>query len=147
VARTLLGLGAIVLFEAPAAAQAGRAVGAAPGDCYGFTFGPWSPPLDPRAAGGGARRPPRANEWAVQGSAHGDSTLILFPSWWPPGVGIRFAGSTASSDTLSGVATAFVADGRVRRPTSTVRAWRIPCGSGGADSSQHPDSGREPRRG
>ena len=67
----------------------------------------------------------------------GDSLLILFPPWWPVGVGVWLERSAAPGDTVRGVARAFVADAQVSVPTSTVRAWRAPCA--GAGTPRAPD--------
>jgi hypothetical protein len=103
------------------------------GECYGFSFGAWKPALDWRAAGHGAD--PAAvhlpGEFAARDSAGGGKELILFPSWWPAGVGVRFARApSAVGDTVAGVASAFVADGRRPTPRAPVRAWRKACGAG-----------------
>ena len=106
-----------------------------PDECFGFSFGAWNPPLksvanafnpgdDPTA--GAPAGAPRA--WAARtptGRAPGDSSLVLFPAWWPSGVAIEWTG--ARGDTLVGIAHALVADGRLRVPASAVRGLRVPC--------------------
>jgi hypothetical protein len=127
-----------LLVCAPVIAQAQG--GAAPDECYGFSFDAFSPPLDYAGAGhpgtaaemrGSRTQAPKvvgARESAIQvDDGPRDSLMILFPSWWPAGVAIRWSSSTA--DTLKGIAQAFVADGRVKVPTTSVRGWRIPCAS------------------
>ena len=118
-------------------------------ECYGFSFGPFAPPLDRVAAGHRSALPdgspaevptampaPTAGAASDRGSAiqlddraPRDTVLILYPSWWPVGVSVHWADSSVTGDTLFGVAEAFVADGRARVPTSKVRGWRVPCGS------------------
>ncbi len=108
-------------------------------ECLGLTFGPWTPPLDAAAAGhrlsgrsDGSidNRAPGARDWALRLEAGRDTTLILFPAWWPVGVAIRVPAATgaAERDTLKGTATALVADASVKAPTSAVLLWRVPCG-------------------
>ena len=100
-------------------------------ECFGFAFGPWRPPLDWRAAGHGADAPSvrLPGEFAARDSAAGRYELLLFPSWWPAGVGVRFdRAPRVPGDTVGGVAHAFVADGRRATPSTTVRAWLKPCG-------------------
>lgn len=115
---------------------------ARPDECFGFAFGPWDPPLDWAAAkhpplrGGVRTLPPGARGDASRAGIPGDSTLLLFPPWWPAGVLVRFTTDPASSDTLRGIATALVADGRVRAPTSRVVGQRVPCGASPERSGQ-----------
>jgi hypothetical protein len=114
--------------SAPAAAPSSGAT-----ECFGFAFGTWTPALDWRRGGHGtdAPRVRLAGEFAARDSTRGDQELTLFPSWWPAGVGVHFARPPrALGDTVQGVAVAFVADGRLRPPRTTVRAWLKPCGSG-----------------
>ncbi|HEY2067811.1 MAG TPA: hypothetical protein VGG84_17810 [Gemmatimonadaceae bacterium] len=107
-----------------------------PAVCLGFSFGPWTPALEWSAAGHGARpdssqlhHASSGRDWATSGvRGEADSLLILFPSWWPAGISIELpTRSPAPGDTVTGKAHAFVADGRVRIPTSRVRAWRVAC--------------------
>ena len=107
------------------------------GLCFGFAFGAWTPTLDWQRAGHGppldtARGPraPGGRGWAaIDVDQQSDSTLMLFPPWWPAGVVIALdAKPIAPTDTVSGRATALVADGRLRAPTSAVRLWRVACG-------------------
>jgi hypothetical protein len=122
-------------------------VPATPDECFGFSFGAWSPPLrsvastyspgyDPTAsAPSGAPR-----GWAARspggGGAQADSVLLLFPNWWPAGVAIQW--TEQRGDTLIGIARALVADGKVRNPETAVRAKRVPCGKGDGRPSPPP---------
>lgn len=126
----------LVLVVAPAA----RAQTAADVDtsavCLGFAFGKWSPPLDWHAA-----RHPGTPDSSLVGHAPGgrgwasdptsaDSTLMLYPGWWPVGVSVALpTRAPVRGDTVTGTATALVADGRVQNPTARVRAWRVACGA------------------
>src|ERR1700759_2958730 len=64
--------------------------------CLGFAFGSWTPGLALRAAGhnhvGDTSHFTRAEDgrdWATSGKkSEGDSTIMLFPIWWPAGVAI-----------------------------------------------------------
>jgi hypothetical protein len=123
---------ALVVLAAPLAAQSSSSE---PDECFGFSFGAWDPPLksvanhwnpgeDPTAAS--SQGAPRA--WAARapnGREPGDSTLILFPSWWPSGVSVEWTSNRG--DTLVGIAHALVADGRLRVPSTSVRGLRVPC--------------------
>lgn len=109
-------------------------------ECFGLTFGRWEPALDPRTAGhpviaadSAPRRAPNGRDWAARLESGRDTTIILFPSWWPAGVAVRFPeGRAAGSDTTHGTATALVADGRVQPPTTRVRLWSVACERGSA---------------
>jgi hypothetical protein len=105
-------------------------------ECLGFSFGAWDPPLKsigPSASSAPASTPvSTSRDWAARlptgRSASGgasDSVLVLFPAWWPNGIGIEW--TEAGGDTLTGVAHAFVSDGRIKSPVSRVRAIRVPC--------------------
>jgi len=103
--------------------------------CLGFRFGRWKPPLDWHAAGQpltpdsihGAQAP-NGRGWATQRGGSADSTLMLFPAWWPAGVEVSLATRTpAAGDTVVGRATALVANGNMTPPTTEVHAWRVPC--------------------
>jgi hypothetical protein len=105
--------------------------------CFGFAFGSWTPALDWQLAGHGAPidsarvpRAPSGRGWAaIDVEQQSDSTLLLFPPWWPAGVSVKLTSKFASpQDTIPGHAVALVADGRKRPPTSAVRLWRVPCG-------------------
>ena len=111
-----------------------------PNECWGFVFGAWSPPLDWTAAGHthlGSRTTPPAPEVSSTGGAPrhdaasfertGGPELVLYPTWWPVGVGITLERQPAAGDSVRGVAHAFVADGRVTVPESRILAWRKPC--------------------
>lgn len=125
----------LVLSLALAAAHPVRAIAQdAPGPppqagaCYGFTFGTWSPPLDSARRyvdTSGSVRPGGIGD----ATTTRDSLLILFPPWWPVGIGVQFSSPLGSRDTLDGTAYAFVSDGRATSPRTTVRAWRKPCGA------------------
>ena len=139
-AALLPSLLAVVALPASAAAQAPAAPGTAPApaargipECLGFSFGKWTPALDARAAGhdpaarSGHQRAPGGRDWASELLTGRDSTLMLFPQWWPAGVLIDFRSPTVHGDTLRGTATALVADGRLRAPVAPVLAWGVPC--------------------
>ena len=133
---------AIVLIAGAARASLGQSAattsGSEPNQCYGFAFGSWAPPLDWQMAGHGAPvdsarvpRAPNGRGWAaIDVEPQSDSTLLLFPPWWPAGIAVKFTTKpTSPKDTVSGRATALVADGRKRPPVSSVRLWQVPCGS------------------
>ena len=106
--------------------------------CLGFTFGPWTPKLDWRAAGHGEPvdtsrllHAPMGRDWAVTaelGAHKADSLMILFPAFWPAGVIVDLpTRAPAPGDTIIGIAHAFVANGQKTVPASRVRAWRVAC--------------------
>lgn len=105
------------------------------GDCFRFIFGEWSPPLDAKAAGHAPFPPaeslPRAPDgrgWALSDSTAHDVQLMLYPSFWPAGVSVRFPHPPRTvGDTVRGMAIALVADGRVRSPEADAMAWLVPC--------------------
>ena len=143
--RPLL-LGLALLLPAAAAAQPPAPTGFVrplEQECLGLAFGRWTPPLDARAAGHGtlpdaASLPhaPGGRDWAAAVSAGRDTTLMLFPAWWPAGVHLRLpSGARVTGDTVRGTATALVADGRLRAPTAAVRVWLVPCGRAPGDSA------------
>lgn len=130
----------LTIVGAATAARSAAAQSATTGDdvepvCFGFAFGAWSPPLDWRAAGHGDRpdssklvHAPAGRDWAAEGSAPRDTALMLYPAWWPVGVLVEIpARRIVEGDTVTGRASALVADGRLRAPTAVVRAWRVPC--------------------
>jgi hypothetical protein len=104
-------------------------------ECLGFSFGAWTPPLDAKAAGHSPFPPaaslpqaPGGRGWAINDSTSRDTLMLLFPSWWPAGVSVRFAHAPrAPGDTVRGIATALVADGRVRSPEAEVMTWLVRC--------------------
>jgi hypothetical protein len=111
-----------------------------PNECWGFVFGAWSPALDWAAAGhanlGPRLKPPAPEESSTEGAPRHDAAsfertggpaLVLYPTWWPVGVGITLDRQPVGGDTVRGVAHAFVADGRVTPPQSRILAWRKPC--------------------
>ena len=130
----------MLLLAAPLAAQ-GQG-NAAPDECFGFSFGPFTPALDFAAAGhpgkaadmrgwptGRREEVPTARESAIRVDDDlRDSLLILYPSWWPAGIAVHWSSRGSLGDTLKGVAHAFVANGTAKVPTSSVRGWRVPCG-------------------
>ena len=126
-----------LLVASSAALQAQAASSQTSEECFGFTFGSWDPPLRSVPSGADAATPvstPGARDWAARlpngRPAEGvgsDSLLVLFPAWWPNGIGIEW--SSSGGDTLTGVAHAFVSDGRLKSPASRVRAVRVPCRS------------------
>lgn len=112
--------------DAPAPADAAQ--------CLGFAFGRWTPDLDARAAGhapfapGAAPQAPHGRDWAAAVESGRDTTLMLFPGWWPAGVHVRLpARRPVVGDTVRATAYALVADGRVRAPTAPVRVWTVRC--------------------
>ncbi|HEU4640946.1 MAG TPA: hypothetical protein VFS44_00735 [Gemmatimonadaceae bacterium] len=145
----------IALLAPPLAAQGGTNAPAAaadslggdrssdtrPNECYGFSFGEWKPPLDWAAAGhhgtpsAPSDVPPGPRGDASHAGLHGDSTIMLYPPWWPAGVLVRFT-RRLRGDTLRGTATALVADGRVRAPTASILGWRVRCGAPAAAPHQ-----------
>ena len=104
--------------------------------CLGFAFGAFTPKLDwakaghrPIRSGSGAERAPDGRDWASDRALPNDTTLYLFPSWWPVGVLVEVPSRRpAPGDTLSGRATALVASGKITPPVAPVRIWRVPCG-------------------
>jgi len=108
------------------------------GECYGFAFGKWTPPLDWERSGHGAvldsarvPRAPNGRGWAASDiEMPSDTSLLLFPPWWPAGILVAFKTKpTHPTDTVTGAATAFVADARKSPSTSAIRAWLVPCQS------------------
>src|SRR5215218_6835417 len=102
--------------------------------CLGFTFGPWTPALDWKAAGHQSQIDPAVHQhaadgrdWATTQAVQDEHTIMLLPSWWPAGVSVTLPTRTpAPGDTVVGNAFAYVGDGRRKAPTSEVRAWRVP---------------------
>ena len=136
--RRLLTTAALALAVAPLALRA-QDHPTDPPVCLGFSFGPWTPALDWRAAGHGARMDtshmsvtPTGRDWAMDGiKGLEDSVVLLFPKWWPVGVAVTLpTRRPAPGDTVSGRAVALVADVNAKVPTSRVRAWAVPCGGG-----------------
>jgi hypothetical protein len=128
-------LGVAVHGHAQVAPVAG---GADPAQCLGSAFGKWTPPLDWKAAGhiempdsSVLPRAPGGRAWAANAlGRESDSTLVLFPVWWPVGVVITFDRTpTVAGDTVTGRAAAMVADGRKPAPRTLIRAWLKPCTS------------------
>jgi hypothetical protein len=127
-----------LLLAGSGALRAQAAPSPASEECFGFSFGAWDPPLKsiaPSASSAPTSIPSSTSrDWAARlpsgraatGSAS-DSVLVLFPAWWPNGVGIEW--TETGGDTLTGLAHAFVSDGRIKSPVSRVRAIRVPCQS------------------
>lgn len=113
---------------------AAQSVAADTAQCFGFSFGAWKPALDLAAAGHSTApldsallKAPGGREWASD-AAPNDTTLLLFPSWWPVGVEITFARKPRTfADTVTGRATALVASGNIPPPRASLRAWRVAC--------------------
>lgn len=110
--------------------------------CFGFVFGLWTPALDWKSAGHGAPvdsslipRAPEGRGWAAaERGPQSDSALMLFPIWWPAGVIVDLDRAPNSlRDTVTGRATAIIADGRKTSPTTVVRAWQARCGAARRD--------------
>lgn len=124
--------------------------------CLGFAFGAFTPRLDWAKAGHAPIRDsaslphaPAGRDWASDQALPNDSSLYLFPSWWPVGVYIELATRRpAPGDTVSGRATALVASGRITPPVAKVMAWRVPCSGSTASPPAGPssDSARERSR-
>jgi hypothetical protein len=107
-------------------------------ECYGFSFGKWTPPLDWQLSGHGAPldssrvgRAPNGRGWAASDmEMPSDTSLLLFPPWWPAGVLVVFRAKPATPrDTVSGKAIAFVADARKQPSTSSIKGWLVSCQS------------------
>lgn len=107
-----------------------------PAVCLGFAFGAFRPKLDWAKAGhapirdsSGVPHAPDGRDWASDVALPNDSSLFLFPSWWPVGVWVELSTRTpAAGDTATGRAIALVARGDITPPVAAVRAWRVPCG-------------------
>lgn len=107
--------------------------------CYGFSFGKWTPPLDWERSGhvgplDSARVPhaPNGRGWAASDiEMPSDTSLLLFPPWWPAGVLVVFKTKPLTvADTAPGKAIALVADARKQPSTSSIRGWLVPCQPG-----------------
>jgi hypothetical protein len=132
--RIPLALAAIAaLLPVRAGAQADTA-----STCLRFTFGAWTPALDWQGAGHGrsidsthVARDANGRPWAAPtggSGAPGDTVLMLFPPWWPAGVSIEMrTADFARGDTVTGKATALVADARRVSPVAKARVWRVAC--------------------
>lgn len=123
---------AIARAQSPADTVPSRVADPAP-VCYGFSFGVWTPALDRVAAGHDpeARAGPGAPDgraWAASDSGS-ESSLILFPGWWPAGVRVTLPSSPPRvGQTAKGKAIALVADARRRPPTADITVHGVPCG-------------------
>ena len=117
-----------------ATSTAAQSAAADPAQCVGFTGGAWKPALDLTTAGHSKEpletallKAPGGREWASDATPN-DTTLLLFPTWWPVGVEVVFTRRPRSfADTVAGRATALVANGRVTPPRAPVRLWRVAC--------------------
>jgi hypothetical protein len=125
---------AVAVLVAPALAHAQQQRDEPP-VCLGFTFGPWTPALDWKAAGHVTQIDPATHQraadgrdWATTQAVQDEHTVMLLPSWWPAGVSVTLPNrAPALGDTVVGTAFAFIADGRKTAPTAKVWAWRVPC--------------------
>ena len=93
---------------------------------------------------GSVQRAPDGRDWASDQALPNDSSLYLFPAWWPVGIWVELSTrAPAPGDTVEGRATALVARGNITPPVARVRAWRIPCGgaAAGRASASGADSG------
>ena len=136
-ARRCVGIGLTAVAGSSLGAQgADPAKRSAPTECYGFSFGKWTPPLDWQLAGhvvplDSARVPraPNGRGWAASDiEMPSDTSLLLFPPWWPVGVFVVFKTKPATlGDTVPGKAIALVADERRQPSTSAIKAWLVPC--------------------
>jgi hypothetical protein len=113
--------------------------------CLGFAFGAFTPKLDWEKAGhapiraGTVQRAPDGRDWASDQALPNDSSLYLFPAWWPVGIWVELSTrAPAPGDTVDGRATALVARGNIAPPVAKVRAWRVPCGGGAPTRSPLP---------
>lgn len=115
--------------------------------CLRVGFGAWEPPLDWQAAGhrdsassvGARDRAVRDSVFDGTATAsgrdemrwsEGGRQLMLFPPWWPVGVVVTFDSSAmtlARGDTMTGRATALVADLRRPPPRAVARVARAGC--------------------
>ena len=137
-------LGALAV---PASARAQTAGGrGTEAVCLGFAFGAFTPKLDWEKAGhapiraGSVQRAPDGRDWASDQAPPNDSSLYLFPAWWPVGIWVELSTrAPAPGDTVDGRATALVARGNITPPVARVRAWRIPCG-GAAPARSSPSA-------
>jgi hypothetical protein len=112
--------------------------------CFGFSFGPWTPPLDWRASGHERTLEsisvPHAADgrgWAAELThPDQDGTMLIFPSWWPVGVKVALpTRALTPGDTIDGRATALVGNGFVSPSRAAVRAWLVRCGNTRGESS------------
>ena len=127
------------MLAAATAARAQDTRSAAPAEevCLGVAFGAWKPALNWHAAGHGEfpdssrlQHAPMGRDWAMNSSDR-DSTLMLFPAFWPVGVLVSLpTRSPAAGDTVCGEAIALRADAASEPSRAHVRAWRVTCGAG-----------------
>ncbi len=125
--------GILMLAAAAAGAQDSSATRSHPQVCLGFAFGGFVPKLDWAKAGhapirpGSEERTADGRGWASDQALPNDSSLYLFPAWWPVGIWVQLSARPAADDTVSGEATALVARGDIVPPVAKVKAWRVPC--------------------
>jgi len=137
ISSTIMASG-VLLFTATAGAQDSSTVRSHAQVCLGFAFGGFTPKLDWAKAGhaplrpGSAERAPDGRDWASDQALPNDSSLYLFPAWWPVGVWVQLTARPAPGDTVSGRATALVARGDITPPVAKVKAWQVPCGRAAA---------------
>ena len=154
--RNRVGALAAILATATVSPLAAQDADPRPNECWGFVFGGWTPALDWSAAGHAAHTPPSPEASSTGGAPRHDAAtystlrgpaLVLYPSWWPVGVGINLERDAALGDTVPGLAYAFVADGRQKPPESRILAWRKPCNEppATAPSRAAPDERPAPR--
>lgn len=130
----------VLLASLPRLVRAQDSTAAAPARdeavCLGFAFGAWTPKLDWKGVGQppithdpALDRAPGGRDWAAPaGTVPDDSTLLLFPAWWPAGVAVTLANrAPAVGDTVTGRAVALVPRADIEAPRSRVRAWRVRC--------------------
>lgn len=128
-----LAAGCVLVLTAPGWARAQEAAARAddrpPAECFRFAFGAWNPPLDWTASGHRDKPQAAAGAHGRENAAHVErdgGPLLLFPSFWPAGVLIRFD-RTVAGDTLRGTATALVADAARTPSVAAITALRVPC--------------------
>jgi hypothetical protein len=137
-ARSAVAALAVALYAAGSATaqSAPPAQSSNAGLCFGFAFGKWTPALDWERAGHWppldslrTSMAPGGRGWAASDvEAQSDTTLLLFPQWWPAGVLVVLHSKlTTPNDTTPGRAIALVADGRKQPSTSPIRAWLVRC--------------------
>jgi hypothetical protein len=114
------------------------------GLCWRFAFGSWTPPLDWERAGHHGNTAEMSDRvQRIRDSVFAKDTnavrnnamiwektrrgwsVVLFPPWWPVGVGVEFDSVLAGGNEMTGQAIAFVAD--AGRENSRARARAIRC--------------------
>lgn len=136
VATIVVGL----LTAIPARAQSARD-SLPPGNCWRFSFGGWTPPLDWSRAGHSGdsatmearmrrlrdsifvRDTAAVNSNAMQWEHTSEGwRLLLFPPWWPVGVLVTFDSVVAPNGDMTGEAVALVAHASREPSRARVRA-------------------------